>query len=372
LAFGLLRRKMETLFNTPLTTRWTVTAHRLLPRQGIGIHNDAPDDETETHRLIVQLNSGWQHDFGGHLLLFNSHNPIDVHRVFLPRHNTGIGLALSSRSYHAVGDVRVGERYTIVYSFWQQPQGRRAASASSRSPEAAPTDHAESVSGLDAEVPAIRHLVEFLETVGAYDLPHSGATLLSHLIGTYKILDRWRCPQHLRTAGLFHSVYGTVSFRPSLVSLEQRRRIQDMIGPRAEQLVYLYSLGTRPSLYANLDRNAAYFVEGEGGGAAVPITRECLSDLLTLDLANSLELERSTGMLFSSEAAETERQVYERSASLLPTEAVVEMRWVYAHRNSLETNLARLDADARARVEVALQEAIAREGIAAGDPLATS
>jgi Rps23 Pro-64 3,4-dihydroxylase Tpa1-like proline 4-hydroxylase len=94
-----------------------VSAHRLVPGQTIRIHNDHTGGGAETHRLLIQLNRGWRPEDGGLLVLFGSHAPEDVRRVIVPKHGDGLAFEISSRSFHAVSQVKQGERYTLVYSF---------------------------------------------------------------------------------------------------------------------------------------------------------------------------------------------------------------------------------------------------------------
>ena len=44
--------------------------------------------------------------------------------------------------------------------------------------------------------------------------------------------------QDLVNAGLFHSIYGTEGFQAFTVSLDQRPKIKQLIGDRAEQICY--------------------------------------------------------------------------------------------------------------------------------------
>ena len=116
---GNLRRKMEELFRARLGGRVDVTAHKLVPGQRIRVHNDYIAGG-ETHRLLVQLNRGWKDADGGFLLLFNSPDPAHVHRVLRPLNNTVVGFAISPESNHAVSTVHGGERFTLVYSFYDR------------------------------------------------------------------------------------------------------------------------------------------------------------------------------------------------------------------------------------------------------------
>jgi Rps23 Pro-64 3,4-dihydroxylase Tpa1-like proline 4-hydroxylase len=92
-----------------------INAHRLTPGQTIRVHNDFIDGG-ETHRLLIQLNRGWSVENGGLLMLFSSSAPEDVRSIILPTHGSGFAFEISSRSFHAVSQIKSGERYTLVYS----------------------------------------------------------------------------------------------------------------------------------------------------------------------------------------------------------------------------------------------------------------
>lgn len=112
-----LRSKVECIFNAQLGDAIDCTVHKLLPGQRIRIHNDFIPGE-ETHRVIVQLNRGWRDEQGGFLMLFNSDDPSDVHRVLSPTHDSVFGFAISETSHHAVSTTHAGERFTLVFSFY--------------------------------------------------------------------------------------------------------------------------------------------------------------------------------------------------------------------------------------------------------------
>jgi len=93
-----------------------VSAHRLTPGQTIRIHNDFIGDE-ETHRLLIQLNEGWDVERGGLLMLFSDDDPASVRQIILPAHGSGFAFEISDRSYHAVSSIKDGQRFTLVYTF---------------------------------------------------------------------------------------------------------------------------------------------------------------------------------------------------------------------------------------------------------------
>ena len=105
------------LFGCSFSNRVEQTVHKLLPGQRIRIHNDLLTTG-ETHRLILHINRGWSLSQGGFLMLFNSSNPADIHRVLLPQNGSLVGFEISEKSSHAVSLVLDGERFAIVYSLY--------------------------------------------------------------------------------------------------------------------------------------------------------------------------------------------------------------------------------------------------------------
>ncbi len=114
-----IKGRIERVFEVNLSPQIDLNAHKLIPSQRIRLHNDFILGQ-ETHRLLIQLNRGWTDEKGGLLIFFNSSNPADVHRVFLPGHNRAVGFAISPNSHHAVSTVHSGERFTLVYSFYER------------------------------------------------------------------------------------------------------------------------------------------------------------------------------------------------------------------------------------------------------------
>jgi Rps23 Pro-64 3,4-dihydroxylase Tpa1-like proline 4-hydroxylase len=109
---------VQEAFGVVLSDRIDVTAHKLLKGQRIRLHNDYIPGE-ETHRVLVQLNRGWDDANGGLLMFFNSSDPADIHRVLRPNHNSCVAFEISPNSNHAVTTIHGGERFTLVYSFYK-------------------------------------------------------------------------------------------------------------------------------------------------------------------------------------------------------------------------------------------------------------
>ena len=91
---------------------------------------------------------------------------------------------------------------------------------------------------------------QFLMSLGCDKTPHSSRTLLDHLKGVHDLLRDWGNDENVCNAGLFHSIYGTDTFKH--VSLSDRNALIDKIGTIAEGLVFIFSEGKRP-FFKNID-----------------------------------------------------------------------------------------------------------------------
>ena len=116
-----VRQVMEDIFNRSFKDRLDWTIHKLLAGQRIRIHNDYLNTG-ETHRMIIHLNRGWSPAHGGFLMLFNSSDPVDVHRVLVPVTKSVVGFEISERSNHAVSRVVNGQRFAVLYSLYADQQ----------------------------------------------------------------------------------------------------------------------------------------------------------------------------------------------------------------------------------------------------------
>lgn len=92
----------------------------------------------------------------------------------------------------------------------------------------------------------------FLGSHGAEGMPHPGGTLLEHLIRVRERLAAWGMSVDVQLAGLCHAAYGTDGFAPSLLDLADRELLAELIGDRAEALVYLYAGCDRRHTYPRL------------------------------------------------------------------------------------------------------------------------
>ena len=85
--------------------------------------------------------------------------------------------------------------------------------------------------------------INFLKDAGTESMPHKNQSLFEHLVGVRNKLKNMGAPDHVQDAGLFHSIYGTDSYKNQTTN--DRQKVKDLIGERAELLVYM--LCTMPS-----------------------------------------------------------------------------------------------------------------------------
>jgi 2OG-Fe(II) oxygenase superfamily len=228
-----MRRHLERIFGITLSsTRYDLQAHRMLPGHRIGIHTDTPRYGSETHRFLINLNAGFEDEYGGHLVLFDPDDPADSAVMVRPVHNSAVAMEFSDDSWHCVDEIRSGKRYSLVYSFWNEgfkPETAQTETAGAGDKSSAVTDQ------------KLRKIIVLLRELGADAIPHSSRSLLDHLIGTYEILNQWHCDSDVCKAGLFHSVFGTRSSPQALVADDYHDTIRNLIGERALLLVRMFS-----------------------------------------------------------------------------------------------------------------------------------
>jgi hypothetical protein len=128
----------------------------------------------------------------------------------------------------------------------------------------------------------------YLLAHGADKQAHSGHTLWSHLCGVHRILQAAQQPEYVRTAGLFHSVYGTKSFKPITIDKNHRAEVAELIGKQVEALAFAFCELPRPKLFEAALRgnhtppDISFYVDGRD-----PI--QFYQDLLAIECANLSE-----------------------------------------------------------------------------------
>ena len=136
----------------------------------------------------------------------------------------------------------------------------------------------------------MRRFADYLRELGAADIDHSENTYLAHASGVYRDLKSWGCSQALCDAGMFHSIYGTELFQGFTLPLERRGEVRDLIGERAERLVYLNCCLLRASLDESVRRGRApHTLKDRFLQQEIELSQEDFDDLCRLHLCDWLE-----------------------------------------------------------------------------------
>ncbi len=80
----------------------------------------------------------------------------------------------------------------------------------------------------------------WLRQHGAERIQHPGGTLYAHLSRVHDRIREHELDVHLQLAGLAHAVYGTDGFATALTDPTDRATIRELVGARAEALIFLY------------------------------------------------------------------------------------------------------------------------------------
>ena len=117
---------------------------------------------------------------------------------------------------------------------------------------------------------------------------HTDGTLIDHLTGTCRLLESWENDPEVCLGGLFHSIYGTQSYRMQAASIDDRSRIRRAIGVRAERMAYLICASRRTQFIDEFGKeNASLFdrIHEEH----IPVSQEDLRDLIEIEVAYYVE-----------------------------------------------------------------------------------
>lgn len=129
-----------------------------------------------------------------------------------------------------------------------------------------------------------------LQKLGAGEFKHLNGSLEDHLQGTAALLREWGANDVLVNAGLYHAVYGTEGYEPSLTSLELRNEISELIGQQAEEIVYLYCACDRKEFWPRIGTEQQNKFTDRFRQQNYLITEDQLMNFCELTLANELEI----------------------------------------------------------------------------------
>ena len=136
----------------------------------------------------------------------------------------------------------------------------------------------------------IKPLTDFLIRLGIERIDHSKKSYLAHLVGVYRDLEAWGCPEDVCAAGLFHSIYGTEIFQGFTLPLQQRHEVRALVGERAERLAFLNCFMDRPAFDRALEQETGpWRIVLRGSREEVELPRADFDDLCRVHLCDWLE-----------------------------------------------------------------------------------
>jgi hypothetical protein len=174
--------------------------------------------------ILVYMNKVWKPEWGGETVLFHDG---EIVQSLLPKY--GRVFLFNSDQLHcarSVSRVCPAGRVTLIFKI-------------------KPSDISDTIA----------RAKDYLLANGAARVKHSGRSLFDHLCGTHAMLVEQGHPPHICLAGLFHSVYGTNSFRQVLIPISERAVVRDIIGESAESLVFQFCTIDRPGCFVRGDRD---------------------------------------------------------------------------------------------------------------------
>jgi hypothetical protein len=132
-------------------------------------------------------------------------------------------------------------------------------------------------------------LKDYLLSHSVASAEHSGASLWDHLVGVHRILQVVGSEDYVCSAGLFHSVYGTQSFKTVSVDAGKRHEVQELIGTPAEALVWAFCTLPRPALLESSLKQQSFDWADKLEGTTNANAKQFVQDLIRLECANLLE-----------------------------------------------------------------------------------
>ena len=139
------------------------------------------------------------------------------------------------------------------------------------------------------------------------------------MLGVAAILLDWQCDADVCRAGLFHSVYGTATYRSALFDERERDLLRRALGEPAERLVWLFSVVRFSEVYRQASEDH-YLARRRDAEEPLPLSIEDISALNVMALANMIEQAPASPM-DPGDVFEW-RQVLEKLGHHLPRKAV--------------------------------------------------
>lgn len=142
----------------------------------------------------------------------------------------------------------------------------------------------------NAPEPSWTRIEGFLRDLGADGMAHPGGTLLAHLRRVARTLGAWGADPAVQVAGLCHAAYGTDGFDEGLLGPGERAKLAELIGDRAESLVYLYAACDRATVYPQLGQDRPPLFRDRFTGSRHTLSEDEVRALVEITAANELDL----------------------------------------------------------------------------------
>lgn len=161
--------------------------------------------------------------------------------------------------------------------------------------------------------------ISMLDSLPIQGIEHFGRPLKDHLVGTHDLLEDWGCIEEVCLAGLFHSIYGTRTFKSVTLATRYRQRLRALIGKHAESLVYIFCMSDRKKLLMG-EQSAPFFWTNHLTNERTNLSREDLGNLVEMEAANYVE-QLPFGTVKSDVVFEDMRIRFESAESLMSLNA---------------------------------------------------
>ena len=135
-----------------------------------------------------------------------------------------------------------------------------------------------------------KELTDYIISLGAADVGHTDKTYLAHAIGVYNDIKAWGVSEDLRSAALFHSIYGTQGFQSFTLPLARQSELRGLIGDHAEKIAFLNCFMDRASLDAQvMQAEGPYTIVHRVTREEMVISKQEYEDLICVHLCDWLE-----------------------------------------------------------------------------------
>ena len=128
----------------------------------------------------------------------------------------------------------------------------------------------------------------WLRERGAESIAHPGGTLYAHLGRVHDRLGALGHDPPVQLAGLAHAAYGTDGFDRSLLAVADRAVLRELVGERAEALIYLYGACDRSRTWRALPDTRQVWDRFTGG--VHELAPELTGPFTDLSIVNELDV----------------------------------------------------------------------------------